>query len=76
MFSRYFFPSVVNNSSIPSDFNADVNLNAAPISSAYFLAFSSGTASESNKSDLFAAIPITIIKILYIYKNEHTYIVW
>jgi len=37
-------------------------LNIAPISLANFLAFSSGTASLSNKSHLFAANPITILE--------------
>ena len=58
--SKYLLPTQTNNSSIPIAVQADVSLNIAPISSANFLAFSSGTVSSSNKSLLFAANPITI----------------
>ena len=69
----------LNNSSIPEAVQADVSLNTAPISDAYFLASASGTSSLSNKSLLFAANPITIyIKIInkkyfsYLYFLEHS----
>jgi hypothetical protein len=53
----------LNNSSIPTAVQADVNLNIAPCSLAYFLASASLTCSFSIKSLLLAAIPITIFII-------------
>jgi len=53
-------PTLLNNSSIPAAVQAEVNLNIAPTSLAYFLASPSLTCSFSIKSLLFAAIAITI----------------
>ena len=58
--SRNLQPRLTNNTSIPAEVLADVSLKIAPISSANFLALSSGIFSLANKSLLFAAKPITI----------------
>ena len=50
---------LLNNSSIPAAVQADVVLNKAPTSLAYFLASASLTCSLSIKSFLLAAIAIT-----------------
>ena len=60
---RTLHPILLNNSSIPTAVQADVNLNIAPCSLAYFLASASLTCSFSIKSLLLAAIPITIFII-------------
>ena len=54
---------LLNNSSIPKDVHADVNLKTALISFAKILTSSSFTASLSNRSPLFPAIPMTKKKI-------------
>jgi len=54
-----WLPILSNNSSIPKDVHADVNLKKAPIFVAKFLASSSPTSSLSNRSLLFPANPMT-----------------
>jgi len=58
--SKYLLPTLANNSSTPTEVQADVSLKIAPIFSANCLAVSSDTSSLSYKSLLFAANPITI----------------